>query len=37
VVDGLLQAEPGSAFRFGLRRGWLYLFEVESGRALGRV
>jgi hypothetical protein len=37
VIDGLVHPEPGSTLRFGLRRGWLYLFDAESGRALGRV
>jgi ABC-type sugar transport system ATPase subunit len=37
VIDGLVHAEPGSSIRFGLRRGWLYLFDAESERALGRV
>jgi ABC-type sugar transport system ATPase subunit len=37
VIDGLVQVEPGSSLRFGLRRGWLYLFDAEDERALGRV
>jgi multiple sugar transport system ATP-binding protein len=37
AVDGLVQLEPGSSLRFGLRRGWLYVFDVASESALGRV
>jgi multiple sugar transport system ATP-binding protein len=37
VIDGLVQVEPGSSLRFGLRRGWLYLFDAESEQAIGRV
>jgi ABC-type sugar transport system ATPase subunit len=37
VIDGLVQVEPGSSIRFGLRRGWLYLFDAGTERALGRV
>jgi ABC-type sugar transport system ATPase subunit len=37
VIDGLVPVEVGSTLRFGLRRGWLYLFEAETERALGRV
>jgi ABC-type sugar transport system ATPase subunit len=37
TIDGLVQAEPGSTLRFGLRRGWLYVFDASDQRALGRV
>jgi ABC-type sugar transport system ATPase subunit len=37
VIEGLVQMEPGSTLRFGLRRGWLYLFDAEEERALGRI
>jgi multiple sugar transport system ATP-binding protein len=37
VIDGLVHVEPGSTLRFGLRRGWLYLFDADDERALGRV
>jgi ABC-type sugar transport system ATPase subunit len=37
TIDGLVQAEPGSSLRFGLRRGWLYVFDAADQRALGRV
>jgi ABC-type sugar transport system ATPase subunit len=36
-IDGLVQAEPGSSLRFGLRPGWLYVFDARDQRALGRV
>ena len=37
TIDGLVQAEPGSSLRFGLRREWLYIFDASDQRALGRV
>ena len=37
TIDGLVQAEPGSSLRFGLRLGWLYVFDASDQRALGRV
>jgi ABC-type sugar transport system ATPase subunit len=37
TIDGLVQAEPGSSLRFGLRPGWLYVFDAADRRALGRV
>jgi ABC-type sugar transport system ATPase subunit len=37
VIDGLVRVEVGESLRFGLRRGWLYLFEAGGERALGRV
>jgi ABC-type sugar transport system ATPase subunit len=37
TIDGLVQAEPGSSLRFGLRRGWVYLFDASDQRALGRL
>jgi multiple sugar transport system ATP-binding protein len=36
-IDGLAQMEPGSSVRFGLRRGWLYVFDPDDERAIGRV
>jgi ABC-type sugar transport system ATPase subunit len=36
-AEGRVRAEPGEALRFGLRRGWVYLFDVVSEEALGRV
>jgi hypothetical protein len=36
TIDGLVQAEPGSSIRFGLRPGWLYGLDA-SNHALGRV
>jgi hypothetical protein len=36
-IDGLAQVEPGSSLRFGLRRGWLYVFDAADERAIGRV
>jgi multiple sugar transport system ATP-binding protein len=36
-IDGLAQLEPGSSLRFGLRRGWLYVFDAADERAIGRV
>jgi ABC-type sugar transport system ATPase subunit len=37
TIDGLVQAEPGSSLRFGLRRGWVYVFDASDQRALGRL
>ena len=37
AIDGLAHVEPGSTLTFGLRRGWLYLFDAADGRALTRV
>ena len=36
-AEGHVRAEPGEPVRFGLRRGWLYLFDVGDERALGRI
>ena len=36
-IDGLAQVEPGSSLRFGLRRGWLYVFDAVDERAICRV
>jgi ABC-type sugar transport system ATPase subunit len=36
-AEGLVRAEPGDSLRFGLRKGWVYLFDVADERALGRV
>jgi ABC-type sugar transport system ATPase subunit len=37
TIDGLVQAEPGSSLRFGLRRGWVYVFDASDQRAVGRL
>jgi serine/threonine protein kinase len=37
TIDGLVQAEPGSSIRFGLRPVWLYVFDASDQHALGRV
>jgi multiple sugar transport system ATP-binding protein len=36
-ADGHVRAEPGELVRFGIRRGWVYLFDAMSERALGRI
>jgi ABC-type sugar transport system ATPase subunit len=36
-AEGNVRAEPGETLRFGLRKGWLYLFDPADERALGRV
>jgi ABC-type sugar transport system ATPase subunit len=36
-AEGHVRAEPGETLRFGLRRGWVYLFDVGDECALGRV
>jgi ABC-type sugar transport system ATPase subunit len=36
-AEGHVRAEPGESIRFGLRNGWLYLFDANDERALGRV
>ena len=36
-AEGHVRAEPGETLRFGLRRGWLYLFDPADERALGRI
>ena len=36
-AEGNVRAEPGEALRFGLRRGWVYLFDAGDERALGRI
>jgi ABC-type sugar transport system ATPase subunit len=36
-AEGHVRAEPGEALRFGLRPGWVYLFDPADERALGRV
>ena len=36
-AEGRVRAEPGEAVRFGLRRGWVYLFDAGDERALGRI
>ena len=37
ATDGLAHAEPGETLRFGLRKGWVYLFDAADERALGRI
>jgi ABC-type sugar transport system ATPase subunit len=37
TVDGLMPVEPRTSLRFGLRPGWLYVFDATDERALGRV
>ena len=34
---GRVRVEPDEPVRFGLRAGWLYLFDVDGERALGRI
>ena len=36
-AEGHVRAEPGESVRFGLRNGWLYLFDANDEHALGRV
>jgi ABC-type sugar transport system ATPase subunit len=36
-ADGRVRAEPGDTLTFGLRPGWLYLFDVAEEHALGRI
>jgi ABC-type sugar transport system ATPase subunit len=36
-VDGRVRPEPGASLRFGLRQGWIYVFDATDERALGRV
>jgi len=36
-ADGLVRTETGESLRFGLRKGWVYLFDVADERALGRI
>jgi ABC-type sugar transport system ATPase subunit len=36
-AEGNVRAELGETVRFGLRRGWIYLFDAGDERALGRV
>jgi hypothetical protein len=36
-ADGRVRAEPGEPVRFGLRRGWVYLFDVGTEQTLGRI
>jgi ABC-type sugar transport system ATPase subunit len=36
-AEGHVRADPGETLRFGLRRGWVYLFDPADERALGRV
>lgn len=36
-AEGNVRAEPGEALRFGLRRGWVYLFDASDEHALGRI
>jgi multiple sugar transport system ATP-binding protein len=36
-AEGHVRANPGDTLRFGLRKGWLYLFDAADERALGRV
>jgi ABC-type sugar transport system ATPase subunit len=37
AIDGLAHLEPGSPLRFGLRRGWVYVFDAADERAIGRI
>jgi multiple sugar transport system ATP-binding protein len=36
-ADGRVRAEPGESLRFGLRRGWVYLFDSATEQAIGRI
>ena len=36
-ADGRVRAEPGELVRFGLRRGWVYLFGSGTEQAIGRI
>jgi multiple sugar transport system ATP-binding protein len=36
-AEGNVRVEPGESLRFGLRRGWIYLFDAADERALGRI
>jgi len=36
-ADGRVRAEPGESVRFGLRRGWVYLFDSATEQAIGRI
>jgi multiple sugar transport system ATP-binding protein len=36
-ADGRVRAEPGEGLRFGLRRGWVYLFDAHDEQALVRI
>jgi ABC-type sugar transport system ATPase subunit len=36
-ADGRVRAEPGDVLSFGLRKGWMYLFDVGDEHALGRI
>ena len=36
-AEGHVRAEPGETLRFGLRKGWVYLFDPGDERALGRI
>jgi ABC-type sugar transport system ATPase subunit len=37
TVEGLVRPEPGTSLQFGLRRGWIYVFDATDERALGRL
>jgi ABC-type sugar transport system ATPase subunit len=36
-ADGRLRAEAGERLRFGLRKGFLYVFDAQDETALGRI
>jgi ABC-type sugar transport system ATPase subunit len=36
-AEGHVRAEPGETLTFGLRPGWVYLFDPADERALGRI
>ena len=36
-ADGRVRFEPGEPVSFGLRKGYLYLFDASDERSLGRV
>jgi len=36
-AEGRVRVEPGEALRFGLRRGWVYLFDAQNEQAIGRI
>ena len=36
-AEGRVRAELGDTVRFGLRKGWLYLFDADDEQALGRL
>jgi multiple sugar transport system ATP-binding protein len=36
-AEGRVRVEPGEMLRFGLRRGWVYLFDARNEQAIGRI